>query len=30
MAVEKDIAAFLDLDLPGSKVVVGGGPLIPA
>ena len=26
IAVEKNIAAFLDLDLPGSKVVVGGGP----
>lgn len=26
VAVEKNIAAFLDLDLPGSKVVVGGGP----
>ena len=28
VAVEKNIAAFLDLDLPGSKVVVGGGPLL--
>jgi len=28
MAVEKNIEAFLDLDLPGSKVVVGGGPLL--
>ncbi len=28
IAVEKNIAAFLDLDLPGSKVVVGGGPLL--
>ncbi len=26
VAVEKNIAAFLTLDLPGSKVVVGGGP----
>ncbi len=26
LAVEKNIFAFLDLDLPGSKVVVGGGP----
>jgi glycosyltransferase involved in cell wall biosynthesis len=26
VAVEKNIAAFLNLDLPGSKVVVGGGP----
>jgi len=26
MAVEKNIRSFLDLDLPGSKVVVGGGP----
>jgi len=24
--VEKNIRAFLDLDLPGSKAVVGGGP----
>lgn len=30
VAVEKNIAAFLDLDLPGSKVVVGDGPLLPA
>ncbi|MBE7209451.1 MAG: glycosyltransferase family 1 protein [Gluconacetobacter diazotrophicus] len=29
IAVEKNIPAFLDLDLPGSKVVVGGGPLLP-
>ena len=28
ISVEKNIAAFLDLDLPGSKVVVGGGPLL--
>lgn len=26
VAVEKNIRTFLDLDLPGSKVVVGGGP----
>jgi len=26
VAVEKNIAAFLDLDLPGSKVIVGDGP----
>ncbi len=26
IAVEKNIRAFLDLDLPGSKAVVGGGP----
>ncbi|ADZ69914.1 glycosyltransferase family 4 protein [Polymorphum gilvum] len=26
VAVEKNITAFLDLDLPGSKVVVGAGP----
>ncbi len=30
IAVEKNIAAFLDLDLPGSKVVVGDGPLLGA
>lgn len=27
IAVEKNIPAFLDLDLPGSKVVVGPGPM---
>jgi glycosyltransferase involved in cell wall biosynthesis len=27
LAVEKNLAAFLDLDLPGSKLVVGDGPL---
>ena len=27
VAVEKNIEAFLDLDLPGSKVVVGDGPV---
>ncbi|MBK1664267.1 alpha-mannosyltransferase [Rhodospirillum rubrum] len=26
VAVEKNIGAFLDLDLPGTKIVVGGGP----
>ncbi len=26
VAIEKNIRAFLDADLPGSKVVVGGGP----
>ncbi len=26
VAVEKNITAFLDLDLPGSKIVVGDGP----
>ncbi|MBS0644245.1 MAG: glycosyltransferase family 1 protein [Proteobacteria bacterium] len=30
VAVEKNIGAFLDLDLPGSKVVVGGGPQLDA
>ncbi len=29
VAVEKNIAAFLSLDLPGSKVVVGDGPARP-
>ncbi len=29
VAVEKNIGAFLALDLPGSKVVVGGGPILP-
>jgi glycosyltransferase involved in cell wall biosynthesis len=28
VAVEKNIGAFLDLDLPGSKVVVGDGPAV--
>ncbi len=28
IAAEKNIEAFLDLDLPGRKVVVGGGPLL--
>ncbi|MCS6855557.1 MAG: glycosyltransferase family 1 protein [Elioraea sp.] len=30
VAVEKNIEAFLSLDLPGSKVVVGDGPARPA
>lgn len=30
VAVEKNIAAFLSLDLPGTKVVVGDGPQLPA
>ncbi len=30
VAVEKNIRAFLDLDLPGSKVVVGDGPQLTA
>lgn len=29
VAVEKNIEAFLRLDLPGSKVVVGDGPMLP-
>jgi 1,2-diacylglycerol 3-alpha-glucosyltransferase/glucuronosyltransferase len=29
VAVEKNIDAFLDVDLPGSKVVVGDGPILP-
>jgi glycosyltransferase involved in cell wall biosynthesis len=29
IAVEKNMSAFLDLDLPGSKVVVGEGPQLP-
>lgn len=28
VAVEKNIGAFLDLDVPGSKVIVGGGPAL--
>ncbi len=28
VAVEKNIEAFLDVDAPGSKVVVGGGPAL--
>ncbi len=30
VAVEKNLDAFLALDLPGSKVVVGDGPALPA
>jgi glycosyltransferase involved in cell wall biosynthesis len=30
VAVEKNIEAFLDLDLPGTKYVVGDGPALPA
>jgi glycosyltransferase involved in cell wall biosynthesis len=30
VAVEKNIRAFLDLDLPGSKAVIGGGPQLDA
>jgi len=30
VAVEKNIAAFLALDLPGQKVVIGDGPMLPA
>jgi glycosyltransferase involved in cell wall biosynthesis len=29
VAVEKNLPAFLELSLPGSKVVVGDGPLLP-
>jgi glycosyltransferase involved in cell wall biosynthesis len=29
LAVEKNMEAFLALDLPGSKLVVGDGPLLP-
>lgn len=29
IAIEKNLPAFLDLDLPGSKLVVGDGPLLP-
>ncbi len=29
VAVEKNIKAFLDLDLPGTKYVVGDGPALP-
>lgn len=28
VAIEKNIEAFLELDLPGSKIVVGDGPLL--
>lgn len=30
VAVEKNVQAFLDLDLPGTKYVVGDGPALPA
>ncbi|MGK9983415.1 glycosyltransferase, partial [Salmonella enterica subsp. enterica] len=30
VAVEKNVEAFLSLDLPGSKWVVGDGPALPA
>jgi glycosyltransferase involved in cell wall biosynthesis len=30
VSVEKNLAAFLDLDLPGRKVIVGGGPQLEA
>ena len=30
LAVEKNLEAFLDLDLPGSKVVIGEGPQLPS
>ena len=30
VSIEKNIEAFLALDLPGSKVVVGDGPALPA
>jgi glycosyltransferase involved in cell wall biosynthesis len=30
VAVEKNLPAFLDLDIPGSKVVVGDGPALAA
>lgn len=30
VAVEKNLDAFLSLDLPGSKVVIGNGPQLPA
>jgi glycosyltransferase involved in cell wall biosynthesis len=30
VSIEKNIEAFLALDLPGSKVVVGDGPTLPA
>lgn len=30
VSVEKNIGAFLDLDLPGTKLVVGDGPSLPA
>lgn len=30
VAVEKNIEAFLSLDLPGSRIVIGDGPALPA
>lgn len=30
VAVEKNLSAFLDLDLPGKKAIVGGGPQLAA
>lgn len=30
IATEKNLPVFLDLDLPGSKLVVGDGPMLPA
>lgn len=30
VAIEKNLDAFLSLDLPGSKVVIGNGPQLPA
>lgn len=30
MSREKNVEAFLDLDLPGRKIVIGDGPLLPA
>ena len=30
VAVEKNIPAFLELELPGTKVVVGDGPMLPS
>jgi glycosyltransferase involved in cell wall biosynthesis len=30
VAVEKNVEAFLSLDVPGSKVLVGDGPLLPS
>lgn len=29
VAIEKNLDAFLSLDLPGSKVVIGDGPMLP-
>lgn len=30
VSVEKNLEAFLDLDLPGTKVIVGDGPALPS